>query len=43
MFAVPLWLQVGLWGLVAGSTRVVGAALAWFVGVPRDVVATVTP
>jgi zinc transporter, ZIP family len=38
---VPLYLQAGLWGLVAGGTLVVGAAIAWFAHVPRVVVATV--
>jgi ZIP family zinc transporter len=38
---VPIWLEAGFWGLVAGATLVVGAAVAWFVRVPRDVVATV--
>ena len=37
----PIWLEAGFWGLVAGATLVVGAAIAWFVRVPRDVVATV--
>lgn len=37
----PIWLEAGFWGLVAGGTLVVGAAVAWFVRVPRDVVATV--
>ena len=37
----PIWVEAGFWGLVAGATLVVGAAVAWFVRVPRDVVATV--
>lgn len=37
----PIWLEAAFWGLVAGGTLVVGAAVAWFVRVPRDVVATV--
>lgn len=38
---MPIWIQAGLWGLFAGGALVVGAAVAWFVRVPRDVVATV--
>jgi zinc transporter, ZIP family len=36
---VPVWLQAGLWGLVGGGALVLGAAVAWFVRVPRQVVA----
>lgn len=38
---MPIWLDAGLWGLLAGSALVVGAAVAWFVHVPRRVVASV--
>jgi ZIP family zinc transporter len=38
---VPVWLQAGLWGVVAGSALVVGAVLAWFLEVPRRVTASV--
>jgi zinc transporter, ZIP family len=38
---VPIWLQAGGWGLLAGSALVVGALVAWFVDVPRTVVASV--
>ncbi|MXG91006.1 ZIP family zinc transporter [Nocardioides flavescens] len=38
---MPVWLQAGLWGLVAGGALVVGAAVAWFARVPRVVVAAV--
>jgi zinc transporter, ZIP family len=38
---VPVYLQAGLWGLLAGGMLVVGALIAWVVAVPRDVVATV--
>jgi zinc transporter, ZIP family len=34
-------LVAGLWGLIAGAALVLGAAIAWFVAVPRPVVATV--
>ncbi|MGW5051638.1 ZIP family metal transporter [Actinokineospora sp. NPDC004072] len=38
---MPEWMAAGLWGLVAGSTLVVGAAIAWLVRVPARVVASV--
>jgi ZIP family zinc transporter len=38
---VPLWLQAGGWGLLAGAALVVGAGIAWFVAVPARVVASV--
>jgi ZIP family zinc transporter len=38
---MPIWLQAGLWGVLAGGALVVGALIAWFVKVPRSVVATV--
>jgi ZIP family zinc transporter len=38
---VPVWLEAGFWGLVAGSALVVGAGVAWVVRVPRMVVASV--
>ncbi len=38
---MPVYLQAGLWGLAAGGTLVVGAAIAWFARVPRVVVASV--
>ncbi|WP_028651172.1 ZIP family metal transporter [Nocardioides halotolerans] len=38
---MPVYLQAGLWGLAAGAMLVVGAAIAWFVRVPRVVVAGV--
>jgi ZIP family zinc transporter len=38
---VPIWLQAGLWGVLAGGALVVGALIAWFVNVPRSVVASV--
>ena len=41
MSSMPVWLDAGLWGLLAGSALVVGAAIAWFIPVPRSVVASV--
>src|SRR6185503_17239277 len=38
---MPLSLQAGFWGLLAGSALVLGAAIAWFVPVPRRVIAAV--
>jgi ZIP family zinc transporter len=38
---MAVWLQAGLWGLLAGGALVVGAAVAWFLTVPRAVVAAI--
>ena len=38
---MTLWVQAGLWGLLAGGALVVGALIAWFVPVSRRVVAGV--
>jgi ZIP family zinc transporter len=38
---MPIWLEAGAWGLLAGGALVVGALIAWFVRVPRAVVASV--
>lgn len=38
---MPIWIEAGLWGLLAGGALVVGAAIAWFVRVPQNVVATI--
>jgi len=38
---MPNWAEAGLWGLVAGSALVVGAAVAWRFAVPQRVVAAV--
>jgi ZIP family zinc transporter len=38
---VAVWLEAGLWGLIAGFALVIGALIAWFLRVPRDVVAAV--
>jgi ZIP family zinc transporter len=38
---MPIWVQAGVWGLLAGGALVVGAAVAWFVRVPPTVVASV--
>ncbi|WFE59054.1 ZIP family zinc transporter [Micromonospora sp. WMMD712] len=38
---MPEWSQAGGWGLLAGSALLLGAALGWFVPVPRRVIASV--
>jgi ZIP family zinc transporter len=38
---MALWAQAGLWGLLSGGMLVVGAAVAWWVRVPRLVIASV--
>jgi ZIP family zinc transporter len=38
---MPVAVQAGLWGLLSGSALVIGAALAWFLPVPRRLVAAI--
>jgi len=38
---MPTWVEAGLWGLLGGGALVLGALVAWFAHVPRDVVAAV--
>lgn len=38
---MPVWLEAGLWGLLAGGALVLGAAIAWLVRVPRWLIASV--
>lgn len=38
---MPIAIQGGLWGLLAGGALVIGAAIAWFVRVPQKIVASV--
>jgi ZIP family zinc transporter len=38
---MPVWLQAGGWGLLAGGALVIGALIAWFARVPQPVVASV--
>ena len=38
---MPTWVEAGLWGLLGGGALVLGALVAWFATVPRDVVAAV--
>jgi zinc transporter, ZIP family len=39
--SVPVWLQAGWWGLVAGGALVVGALIGWFARVPPKVVSSI--
>jgi len=39
---MPLWLQAGSWGLLAGAALVVGAVVAWTANVPHRLIAAVT-
>jgi ZIP family zinc transporter len=39
---MPLWVQAGFWGLVAGSALLVGAAAGFYLKVPTRLVAGVT-
>jgi ZIP family zinc transporter len=38
---IPLWLQAGFWGFVAGAALLIGAAVAYFVKVPQRLIAAV--
>ncbi len=38
---MPLWLQAGFWGLVAGFALVIGAAIGYFLSVPQRVIAAI--
>ncbi|GLY19468.1 ZIP family zinc transporter [Kineosporia sp. NBRC 101677] len=38
---MPIWLEAGFWGLLAGSALVLGASVSWFLNVPQRVVAGV--
>src|SRR4051812_24524461 len=38
---IPMWLQAGLWGLLAGFALVVGAAAGYLVRVPQRLIAAV--
>ncbi|MCA1567924.1 MAG: ZIP family zinc transporter [Acidobacteria bacterium] len=37
----PIWLQAGLWGLLAGSALLVGAAAGYFARVPQRLIAAI--
>ena len=38
---LPIWLQAGFWGLVAGSALLLGAAIGYFVRVPPRLIAAI--
>jgi ZIP family zinc transporter len=38
---LPLSIQAGLWGLLSGSALLIGAAIGWFVAMPRRAVAAI--
>lgn len=38
---VPLWLQAGLWGLLAGSALLLGAAIGYYAKIPQRLIAAV--
>jgi ZIP family zinc transporter len=38
---MPVWLQAGLWGLLAGSALLVGAGVGYYLGMPRRWVAAI--
>src|SRR5512132_137118 len=38
---MPLWLQAGCWGLVAGSALLLGAGVGYFVRVPQRLIAAI--
>ncbi|WP_426153088.1 ZIP family metal transporter [Pseudomonas sp. DC3000-4b1] len=41
MANLPVWLQAGLWGLLAGGALLIGAVVAYFIKVPRRLIAAV--
>ena len=38
---LPRWFMAGWWGFVAGAALILGAAVAWFVRVPRRLIAAI--
>ena len=38
---MPIWLQAGFWGLVAGSALLVGAATGYFTSIPQRLIAAI--
>lgn len=38
---IPLSIQAGLWGLLSGSALLIGAAIGWFVTMPRKAVSAI--
>ncbi|MBV9959797.1 MAG: ZIP family zinc transporter, partial [Acidobacteria bacterium] len=38
---MPVWLQAGFWGWVAGSALLLGAAVGYFARVPQRLIAAI--
>lgn len=38
---MPVFVQAGLWGVLAGAALVVGAATAWFLNIPQRLIAAI--
>src|ERR1043165_2058306 len=38
---IPIWMQAGFWGFVAGSALLIGAAVGYFARVPQRAIAAV--
>lgn len=38
---MPLWMQAGFWGFIAGAALLIGAAIAYFVRVPQRLIAAI--
>lgn len=38
---IPEWIMAGLWGLIAGSALLIGALFAYFLMIPRRIVASI--
>jgi ZIP family zinc transporter len=41
MTTLPIWLQAGVWGLVAGSALVLGAAIGYFTQISHRIIAAI--
>jgi zinc transporter, ZIP family len=41
LMTIPLWLQAGMWGMIAGSALIIGALAGYFLKVPHSLVALV--
>lgn len=41
MTTLPIWLQAGVWGLVAGSALVIGAAVGYFTRISHRIIASI--
>jgi ZIP family zinc transporter len=39
--AIPLWMQAGWWGFVAGAALLLGAGVAYFIRVPQRLIAAI--